>query len=88
MSAPAKGDHEALKRVRLLVHAVGVQLRQFRVTNFRNVIDSGPISVDDSVTCLVGKNESGKTALLEALRRVNPVYTATFDAAEHYPGGC
>lgn len=33
---------------------------------FRNVIDSGVIRVQDDVTALVGKNESGKTALLVA----------------------
>jgi hypothetical protein len=71
--------------VRVLRQSVGVLLRQFQVTAFRNVIDSGPIAVDESVTCLVGKNESGKTALLEALRRIHPVYAAAFDASEHYP---
>jgi predicted ATP-dependent endonuclease of OLD family len=39
------------------------------------------------VTCLVGKNESGKTALLEALYRLNPVIEAEskFDVTEDYP---
>jgi AAA15 family ATPase/GTPase len=62
-----------------------MQLREFQVTNYRNVIDSGPIALENDVTCLVGKNESGKTALLQALYRVKPVYAAAFDESRHYP---
>ncbi len=49
-----------------------MQLKHFRVRNFRNILDSGEIMVDDAVTCLVGMNESGKTAILSALHRLNP----------------
>jgi predicted ATPase len=54
--------------------------------NFRSVQDSEWFSVGD-VTCLVGKNESGKTALLQALYRLNPydVDAATFDKEVDYP---
>lgn len=41
--------------------------------NFRCVKDSGPFKIDKDTTCLVGKNESGKTALLQALNKLNPV---------------
>lgn len=41
--------------------------------NFRCVKDSGPFKIDENTTCLVGKNESGKTALLQALNKLNPV---------------
>jgi len=41
-------------------------LKQFHVTTFQGVLKSGPVEVDD-ITCLVGKNEAGKTALLKAL---------------------
>ena len=37
-----------------------MELRRFRVTNFRSVEDSGWIEADD-VTALIGTNESGKT---------------------------
>ena len=50
-----------------------MKLREFTVREFRSIWDSGPIAVDDLVTCLVGKNESGKTALLTALYRTNPI---------------
>ncbi len=49
-----------------------MKLLKARVENFKSVEDSGEFTVDD-VTCLVGKNEAGKTALLEALYRINPV---------------
>ena len=43
-------------------------LVRFRVQNFKCVEDSGWIDVDPDVTAFVGKNESGKSAILEALR--------------------
>lgn len=63
-----------------------MRLIEARVEMFRNVVDSGQIRVQDDVTCLVGKNESGKTALLVALHRLNPANgTAGFSAQEDYP---
>jgi energy-coupling factor transporter ATP-binding protein EcfA2 len=62
-----------------------MRLITFRVASFRNILDSTVIAVDDHVTCLVGKNESGKTALLQALHRVNPAQDAVFDLESHYP---
>ena len=46
-------------------------LKTVQVKNFRSINDSTVFSVDDKVTCLVGKNESGKTALLQAISRLN-----------------
>lgn len=62
-----------------------MRLKHFRVQHFRNVIDSNPVRVDDAVTSLVGKNESGKTALLQALERLNPSIERSFQVDEHYP---
>lgn len=59
-------------------------LTNFRVRVFRNVIDSGPIDVLEN-TCLVGKNEAGKSALLEALYRLNPARPEPLDLLEEYP---
>lgn len=58
-------------------------LKKIRVTNFRCIDDSEEFCLD-KVTCLVGKNESGKTALLKALYRIKPdkeneKYNAIFD---------
>lgn len=49
-----------------------MKLSRARVKNFKSVLDSEWFSVDD-LTCLVGKNESGKTAILEALEKLNSV---------------
>lgn len=48
-----------------------VRLTSFRVRNFRSVNDSGNIEVRQR-TALVGRNESGKSNLLIALRSLNP----------------
>src|SRR6266446_9635258 len=49
-----------------------MRLASFHVTEFQSVLDSGPVTIGE-ITCLVGKNESGKTALLQALYRLNPI---------------
>ena len=48
-----------------------MRLKKIRVTNFRSVDDSEEFEVD-RVTCLVGKNEAGKSAILLALAALNP----------------
>lgn len=64
---------------------VSMLLREFNVVRFRNVVDSGLIPVAEDVTCLVGKNESGKTALLSALDALNSSRGAGFDLLDQYP---
>lgn len=63
-----------------------MKLTKVRITEFRSIQDSTEFRVGD-VTCLVGKNESGKTALLKALYRLNPIIEAEgrFDATDDYP---
>lgn len=46
-------------------------LKSVRVENFRCIEDSIEFSIEP-VTCLVGKNEAGKTALLQALYKLKP----------------
>ncbi len=48
-----------------------MKLQSVHVTNFRSVEDSEKFDVGQT-TCLVGKNESGKSALLLALAALNP----------------
>ena len=48
-----------------------MQLLKFRVTEFRSVLDSGWIDVE-SITALIGTNESGKTNILLPLWKLNP----------------
>ena len=64
-----------------------MKLRRFQVNEFKSVWDSGPVNVDEQVTCLVGKNEAGKTALLQALYRTNPLIPsdASFEETYDYP---
>jgi energy-coupling factor transporter ATP-binding protein EcfA2 len=62
-----------------------MRLEKFRVTNFRNVNDSGWIEVS-GVTALVGRNESGKTNLLHALRSVSgPDASEAFQVSRDFP---
>lgn len=48
-----------------------MNLRDFKVTNYRNVMDSDWIQIGD-ITAFVGQNEAGKSNLFEALYRINP----------------
>ena len=48
-----------------------MELQTFRITNFRSINDSGPVTVG-KLTSLVGRNESGKSNLLLALKTLNP----------------
>ena len=63
-----------------------MQLKWFHVREFQSVLDSGPIDAGE-ITCLVGKNEAGKSALLRALYRLNPVVAvdSKFDVTLDYP---
>ena len=61
-----------------------MRLKSFHVRMFRNVIDSGVIEVTDN-TCLVGKNEAGKSALIGALHRLNPAKPVPLDLLDEYP---
>ena len=49
-----------------------MKLTQARVINYRSIDDSSWVRLDD-VTALVGKNESGKTAFLQAIRKINSI---------------
>ena len=63
-----------------------MKLQKIRVTNFRSVDDSEEFEVDP-VTCLVGKNEAGKSAILLALAALNPneATPVSMDRERDYP---
>ena len=63
-----------------------MKLVKTQVTDFQSIRDSTEFEVGD-VTCLVGKNEAGKTALLKAIYRLNPINAsdADFDVVSDYP---
>lgn len=57
---------------------------QFRVLNYRNIDDSGWIPLE-RVTAFVGRNESGKTALLKALHKFNPAIKEPYNPQREFP---
>ena len=74
------------KRNAIYSQGEGMKLSTVHVTNFRSVEDSTEFEVGQ-VTCLVGKNEAGKTAIEQALAGLNP-HTSTpvgFDLERDYP---
>src|SRR4051794_18590607 len=63
-----------------------MKFKKAQVWEFRSIRASNSFEIGD-ITCLVGKNEAGKTGLLEALYRLNPVVEedGKFDVTEDYP---
>lgn len=61
-----------------------MKLVKVRVQNYRSVEDSEEFEIGD-LTCLVGKNEAGKTAILSAMRGFNPSQPFEFDETIDYP---
>ncbi len=61
-----------------------MKLTKVRVQNYRSVEDSEVFEIGE-LTCLVGKNEAGKTALLSAMRGLRPSQPFEFDETIDYP---
>src|SRR5215813_11116714 len=65
-----------------------MQLTAFRIFKYRNIEDSGLIKLADRLTCVVGKNQSGKTNLLKALQKFNPLAKGVkYDVRSDWPRG-
>lgn len=63
-----------------------MKLKSVQVRMFRNFLDSTEVKIEEKVTCLVGKNESGKSAFLNALWRLNPAREKPkFSVPDQYP---
>jgi predicted ATPase len=63
-----------------------LKLTSAHVTNFKSIEDSDELSLDDAITVLVGQNESGKTAFLQALNKARSVDAdVKYDYIEDYP---
>lgn len=63
-----------------------MRLMTAHIQKYKSIADSGEFRLDD-LTCLVGKNEAGKTAVLRALHRLKPddPDQQNFDAETEYP---
>jgi hypothetical protein len=63
-----------------------MKLTKFEVTNYKSIFHSRPVKVGN-ITCLVGKNEAGKTSLLKALCALNPIRPEdiNFSVTEDFP---
>lgn len=63
-----------------------MRLTKARVQGYRSIIDTGYFDVENDKTIFVGPNEAGKTAILQALQKLNaPKGTACFDPLRDYP---
>lgn len=63
-----------------------MKLAACRVLNYRPITDSGWVDLSD-ITVIVGKNESGKTALLRALHKFNPFKAEPYNLDREWPRG-
>ena len=63
-----------------------MRLTRARVQNYRCVRDTGWFDIEDAKTILVGPNEAGKTAVLEALQQIKrPTGVRSFEPLRDYP---
>lgn len=63
-----------------------MRLSAFKVRSYRAILDSGWVDLED-ITVIVGKNESGKTALLKALHKFNPFKPEPYTHEREWPRG-
>ena len=63
-----------------------MRLKKARIQKYRSIRDTGFFDIEEGKTILVGPNEAGKTALLEAIQRINPPGgIRNFNALRDYP---
>lgn len=63
-----------------------MKLTKVQLHKYKSIDDSTAFDVQTDVTCLVGKNESGKTAALEAMYKSRPISNnVKFDMVMDYP---
>ena len=57
-----------------------MRLKRVRVRNYRSILDSGDVEIDDQITSIVGMTGSGKTSFLKMIAGIDK--TVTFLAGE------
>lgn len=62
-----------------------MRLASFAIKNYKIIDDTGAVKVDPLVTALVGKNESGKSAVMRAMWKSKNVADVDFDKLYDYP---
>lgn len=62
-----------------------MQLTKAEVRRYRSINETGPFNIQPDITSLVGKNESGKTAVLQSLNKSNSYEGVKFDIGIDYP---
>lgn len=63
-----------------------MKLTKIQIKEFQSIRDTDQFD-SDQITCLVGKNEAGKTSILKALYKLNPIIGSDgeFDVTDDYP---
>lgn len=62
-----------------------MKLTKAKIVNYKSIDDSTSVEIGDKITVLVGQNESGKTAFLEALNKCYAVDGSIFEYINDYP---
>lgn len=65
-----------------------LKLKEVKVSKYKSYIKNQIVSIENNITTLVGKNESGKTAFLEAIAKFNYFendQNFKFDLTSDYP---
>lgn len=63
-----------------------MRLVKARIQGYRSIIDTGYFEIEPHKTIMVGPNEAGKTAILQALQKLNPPDgIALFNPLRDYP---
>lgn len=62
-----------------------MRLASFQIKNYKVIDDTGSVKVDQFVTAIVGKNESGKSSIMKAMWKSRNVAGAKSDKLYDYP---
>lgn len=62
-----------------------MRLSAFRIQNYKTISDTGRVEVRPNVTCLLGKNESGKSSVMQAIWKASNVAGGKYDTLYDYP---
>lgn len=53
-----------------------MKLKKALIQNYRSIVDSTPVDIEDCVTVIIGKNEQRKSTFVNAIR--------SFNSSQHY----